>query len=95
MPQDMTINDLAQLVSQSFTEQQKYMDGRFSQIEDRLNTMDKKFTEHDEKFDRIFTILDNHSHILDRLDQERLFTLEHVKRLENEIDRIKTRLKIA
>lgn len=109
MADDMTINELAELVSKSFTFQQQYMDGKFAQIDQRFAQIDWKFSqhdekfasiehklqEHDEKFDRIVTILDNHSHMLERLDQERLFTLEYVKRLENDIKRIKSRLKIA
>jgi hypothetical protein len=41
-----------------------------------------------------FTRLDKTLGILNRLDQERLFTFERVKRIEEEIEKIKTRLAI-
>ncbi|MBI3260837.1 hypothetical protein HYZ64_00490 [Candidatus Berkelbacteria bacterium] len=37
----------------------------------------------------LFTSLDSHTAILKRLDQERMFTLERIKRIETDIDLIK------
>lgn len=44
---------------------------------------------------RIFTTLDQQGQILQRLDQERLFTLERVKRIEADVEHMKQVLKIA
>lgn len=53
----------------------------------------KRFNHFEEKFDRfrddILTVLDGHTVILKRLDQERLFTLERIKRIEHDIELIK------
>lgn len=38
---------------------------------------------------------DHQGAILRRLDQERLFTMEHIKRIEAEVDRIKAHLHLA
>ncbi len=52
-----------------------------------------------EKFDkfsdRVMSTLDKQGVILQRLDQERLFTIERVKRIEADVDRIKLQLKVA
>lgn len=45
--------------------------------------------------DRMSTQFDQQSVILQRLDQERVFTLERVKQLETEVENIKLQLKIA
>ncbi len=71
------------------------VDNRFAMVDKRFDAVDKRFDAYDQKFDQVFTILDNQSKILERLDHERLFTLEHVKRLEHEINRIKVHLKLT
>jgi len=45
--------------------------------------------------DDVLTTLDKHSVILQRLDQERTFTLERVKNLEEDVKQIKLKLAIA
>ncbi len=42
-----------------------------------------------------FTRLDNMIVILNRLDQERVFTVERIRRIEEEIDKIKARLALT
>lgn len=68
----------------------------------------QKLLEHDEKLKEIHKRLDQTLTksefleqfdkamvILQRLDQERVFTIERIKRLEAEVDRIKLRLNIS
>lgn len=43
----------------------------------------------------IYTQLDQQSVILKRLDEERVFTIEWVRRIEADVERIKTRLQVA
>ena len=43
----------------------------------------------------MMTQLDKHSVILDRLDQERVFTIDRVKRIEDDVEKIKLELKLA
>ena len=43
----------------------------------------------------IFHLLDEHTVILHRLDQERLFTIEWIRRIEDEVKDVKFRLKVA
>ena len=42
-----------------------------------------------------FTRLDNIMVVLNRLDQERVFTVERIRRIEEEIDKIKSRLALT
>ena len=76
--------EVLEAVNTGFTE----MENRFSGIENRLDRLEVKVDGHT-------TILEKHSAILKRLDEERIFTLSYVKRLENDINRIKAHLKIA
>lgn len=66
----------------------------------------KKLLDHDEEFERVHQgidelkkeILSGQDQILtivQRLDQERVFTFEYVKRLQKDIDRVKKILKIS
>lgn len=45
--------------------------------------------------DENFTRLDGIMAVLTRLDQERVFTIERIKRLEEEIDKIKAHLSLT
>lgn len=69
------------------------------------NKVIKKLLEHDEEFekirselkenqDEILTRLDGIMVIVQRIDQERIFTFEYVKRLQKDIDKVKKILKI-
>lgn len=58
----------------------------------KIDRLDKKI---DKRFDQILTILDKHTIILKRLDQERLFTLERIKRLEADVLTLKRHLGIS
>lgn len=77
------------------------MDGQLNRVimtlvvhEEKLESLPTR-----EEFDRshreIFDILDGHSVILQRLDQERVFTTEWIRRIEDDVKRIKIQLKLA
>lgn len=46
-------------------------------------------------FNELKTVLDNQGQILQRLDQERIFTLERIKRIEADVEKMKIVLHIA
>ena len=91
------------------------IDYRFDKIDERLEKVINKLIEHDEKFDNmvtkdefyqfkdeILTGQDKMMTILQRLDEERVFTNkwigeieEQVEESKNEINKIKLRLKVA
>lgn len=49
-----------------------------------------------DKFEaRVLDILDKQTVILQHLDQEHLFTLERIKRIEEDVDRLKKHLHLA
>lgn len=77
-----------------FLEVNEKFDIKLLQVTAKLDgNWTKRFNQFEEKFDRfrddVLTILDGHSQILKRLDQERMFTLERIKRIETDIDLIK------
>ena len=49
----------------------------------------------DKKFGEVTQTLDNQTVILQRLDQERLFMLERVKRIEADVEKLKLQLHLA
>lgn len=51
--------------------------------------------EFNQRMDEMMAILDSHTKILERLDQKRFFTFERVKRLEDEVQKIKIHLNIS
>lgn len=59
------------------------------QLEDRMDTKLINFK------DEILTVLDKQTIILQRLDQERVFTNERIHTLERDVQQIKIRLAIA
>jgi hypothetical protein len=56
---------------------------------------DAQMVEINEKFDKIFTILDQILVIITRLDQERYAAINRFERIENDVARIKQHLKLA
>ena len=64
------------------------------EIDQKLDTFATKLELADFK-DQMMTQLDKHSVILDRLDQERVFTIDRVKRIEDDVEKIKLELKLA
>lgn len=60
-------------------------DDRFDQVDQQIKNLD----------DKVNTRLDQILTIVQRLDQERLFTFELYKRLEKDMERVKKILKIA
>ena len=49
----------------------------------------------DARFNDVMTTLDAQTSMLERLDHERLFTIERVKRIEGDVQQLKTKLKVA
>jgi len=83
------------------------IDERFDRQDEKFDLFAAKMLEHDEKMDQFVTkdefynsmsdikdVLDGHTVILKRLDQERIFTLERIKRIEEEIAQMKVTLNI-
>jgi hypothetical protein len=64
----------------------------------KLGEHDKRFDRLEGKFDdlgqRVLTTQDKILTIVRRLDEERIFTTKWVERIEQEVDKIKTHLKI-
>lgn len=54
----LTLDDLAAMVGRGFSEQRKYMDGRFEQIDKRFEQVDKHFEKNDAQFLSINSRLD-------------------------------------
>ncbi|MFH1909581.1 MAG: hypothetical protein ABIJ72_00065 [bacterium] len=78
------IASLAEMINFGFNTSEK----RFQGIDSRFDKLEKEIT-------FVKNTLEKHTTILKRLDEERIFTLNYVKRLENEIEKIKVHLKIA
>ena len=92
----MTLEKLAQKMDQGFTRANKRSDKFAQAILDLLDEMKDVQEDMATKKDinDIITTLDKHTVILIKLDQERLFTIERIKRLESEIEKIKKYLSI-
>lgn len=88
---DKKIDDLARAVARGFAAQ----DERFDKQDIKFDRIDKRLEKLEA--DNVWTrnVLEQHTTILARLDQERIFTISHVNRLEDEINKIKKQLKIA
>jgi len=72
---------LALSVAKGFSDQNERFDKRFDKLE-KDNTWIKE-------------VLESHTGMLNRLDQERMFTINHVNRLESDINKIKKQLKLV
>lgn len=70
----------------------KYMDERFGDLETR---MESGFFKNDQDHDRIMGVLDHQTKMISTLDQERLFGIERIKRVENEVLKLKNRMKMT
>jgi hypothetical protein len=95
---EMSINDLAVMINGGFSDMQSQinrLEVKFDGTQNRIGDLSK--TQGSIKQDMIWIkdILEKHTMILQRLDEERIFTLNYVQRLEKEINIIKKRLKIA
>jgi chromosome segregation ATPase len=108
-------NQLHSILVQLEGQQKLYTDiaKKIHSVEDKTGKMEKKLYEHDDQFtelkddlhnynDGLMTAMDEQTVIMQRLDQERVFTFEIVKRLQNDVEnhakdlkRIKQLLKIA
>ena len=95
----VAVADLTQTVKKGFEQVDKKIESEisdlaiitarsFDRVENRLANIEDEMT-------WVKNILEKHSGFLARLDQERIFTINHVHRLEDEINKIKSRLKIS
>lgn len=102
----VAIAGLSQIVEKGF----KQVDKRFEQVDKKIEsevnglamTTAKSFdrVEHrlvniENNMTWVKNVLERHSGFLARLDQERIFTISHIHRLEDEINKIKKQLKIS
>lgn len=81
---------------------QEYLDHRLGDFEERL---DHKFVTKDHfngamngvgrRFDDLMSKMDGMMVILQRLDQERLFSVEWIRRIESDVTKVKKHLKLA
>lgn len=78
-------------------------DKKFDQkIDDLALSVARGFSDQNDRFNKlekdnvwIKEVLESHTGMLNRLDQERVFTINYINRLESEINKIKKQLKIA
>ena len=83
-----TLDQFVGQVAEMLRDQSAYMSDKFGKVDERFDSMDRRF-------ERIEDVLEKHTTILKRLDEERIFTLNYVRRLEHEIEKIKKHLAIA
>lgn len=91
------VNQLSQQVNQ-LSQRVDQVEARFIIVEQKVDHLDQKFDqgfkELNDKFNIVINILDGHSKIFERLDQERIVTNRAIERLDkksiNHEDRITT-----
>jgi hypothetical protein len=75
------------------------LDKRFinflSYMEKRFDAVDKKFVENQTSHDHTLSNIDYLSGMVRKLDQERLFGIEHTNRIEKDVFEIKRHLKLS
>lgn len=99
---DFTIDDLALMTAQGFNEVDNKFDEMRKEVREGFRLMSEEIVDLKSdvsilKDDMVWVknILEKHTGFLQRLDEERIFTLNYVNRLEKEIEFVKKRLKIA
>lgn len=99
---EITLGDLSDQInnlSQKTDDRIESLTGQIENLAEAINfgfnTSEKRFQKIENNLTEVRKILEAHTTILKRLDEERIFTLNYVKRLENEIEKIKVHLKIA
>lgn len=73
----------------------EHFDARLNDFRDEF---DKKFVTKEEfhgRMDDMMTKMDGMAVILQRLDQERLFTVEWIRRIESDVSMVKKHLKLV
>lgn len=85
---DKAIEDLAASVANGFSDQNERFNKRFDQADQRFEKVESDIS-------WMRDVLEDHTTVLNRLDQERIFTLNYIQRLEKEVAKIKKQLKIA
>ena len=99
---EITIDKIARVMELGF----KKSDRRFEDLSEQVSALaetisfgfdssEKRFQKIENNLVEVREILEAHTTILKRLDEERIFTLNYVKRLENEIEKIKVHLNIV
>ena len=89
-----SVNDLAVITNEGF----KQVDKRFERVEKKLFDQDVKLERVEERLDKTLIreeYLQGHDEmmtILKRLDQERIFTAEWVRRVEDEVEKQKQQI---
>lgn len=65
MKEKITLESLARMVANGFTEMKSYMDERFDDVDKRFDDVDNRFDEVDKKFDRVNKRIDETNRIMD------------------------------
>lgn len=73
----------------------EYMDVKFGAVDKRFDDFEKRFEKNDKDHDRIMSVLDYHTKMISTLDQGRLFSIERIKRIEDDVTNIKRHLKLG
>lgn len=97
------VENLVVSVASGFNDQNEHFEKRFDKlvmsVANGFNDQNERFEKRFDKLEKdniwIKDILESHSTILARLDQERVFTINHVNRSEVEIIKIKKHLKLV
>lgn len=93
MKKEVKKKKILQLMAEgSLSDVLKAVNGGFQLMEERFQGVGNDLQEIKAALDEHTTILDGHTKMLERIDQERIFTEYAVKRVENEIETIKKRL---
>lgn len=104
-----TFDQFAEQVAGMFRDQNDFLSEKFEQIDDRFDKIEFRLVRVEDKLDKIDKrltkvekdvvwikeILEKHTTMLRNLDQERIFIINRVTRLEKEIELIKKQLKVA
>lgn len=65
------------------------------EMKDQMNSLVTKVDDLQASEQRIVQMLDNQAVILKRLDQERFFTSEHIRRIEADVEMLKRHLHLV
>jgi hypothetical protein len=77
---------------------QEHFDASIAGLEDKFISkeyFDQTMNGVGSRFDEVMTKMDGIATILQRLDQERVFTVEWIRRIESDVSRVKHHLKLA
>lgn len=83
-------DDFAVIVSGAFSNQQKYMDGRFERIETRLDKVEGRLDNVENGLKRVEEGLDKVEYKVDGLQDQMEISNKNQKRFEKRIDKLET-----